>query len=154
MEFGEEEIRQLVESIWEQMLHLPVEALPVTPAAAGTRTLSACVSITGAWRGAVAISCSAALATQAARIMFDQASTDDVTPADQQDALGELVNMLGGNIKALLPEPCQLSLPAVAHGTDYTVRVPKTHLLHCLPMCCGGEAMAVSLLRHEMLAAA
>jgi chemotaxis protein CheX len=37
----------------------------------------------------------------------------DVTPADITDAVGELVNIIGGNVKGLMPEPSALSLPVV-----------------------------------------
>jgi hypothetical protein len=30
-----------------------------------------------------------------------------------RDVAGEVANMIGGNLKALLPEPCRLSLPKV-----------------------------------------
>ena len=154
MNFGESEIQQLMELIWDQMLKLPVTPLHAVPAAAGARTLSGCVTITGAWRGAVAISCSAAMASQAAVVMFGHDDASTVTAADQQDALGELVNMLGGNIKALLPEPCQLSLPAVTQGADFTVRVPKTRLMQHVAMQCGKEPLTISLLESEELAKA
>jgi chemotaxis protein CheX len=41
-----------------------------------------------------------------------------------QDAITELSNMVGGNIKALLPQPSRLSLPTVFEGQDYKLRVP------------------------------
>jgi len=41
---------------------------------------------------------------------------DEAGPADVADAVGELVNMVGGNIKSLMPGPSVLSLPAVAAG--------------------------------------
>jgi len=41
-----------------------------------------------------------------------------------QDATGELSNMVGGNVKALLPQPSRLSLPSVVEGKDYNLRIP------------------------------
>ncbi|MCU0705946.1 MAG: chemotaxis protein CheX, partial [Fimbriiglobus sp.] len=46
---------------------------------------------------------------------FDTPSAE-VTPAELADALGELANMVGGNLKALLPDGCRLSLPSVEPG--------------------------------------
>ncbi|QCC78154.1 chemotaxis protein CheX [Nocardioides daphniae] len=48
---------------------------------------------------------------------------DEPSEADVVDAVGELVNMVGGNVKSLVPGPSQLSLPLVAtgqfaHGSD------------------------------------
>ena len=36
--------------------------------------------------------------------------------AEVVDALGELTNMIGGNVKSLLPAPSQLSLPMVSES--------------------------------------
>ena len=43
------------------------------------------------------------------------------------DALAELTNMIGGNLKALLPGPSFLCLSAVIEGANYKVCVPGTH---------------------------
>ena len=143
----DQEIQQLTSSIWESILHLPVEPGP-SPLPAGQRTMSACVHLTGAWRGAVALSCGTDLAQEAAGIMFalDGAGA---SKCDMQDALGELANMIGGNVKALLPETCHLSLPSVVEGSDYTVRVPGSRLVTCVPFQCAAHAFSVSLLESE-----
>ncbi len=39
---------------------------------------------------------------------------DEVSDAEIGDALGEMANIVGGNVKALMPEPSVLSLPQVA----------------------------------------
>ena len=49
-------------------------------------------------------------------------SADEVS-----DALGELTNMVAGNVKALLPESCAISLPTVALGTNYKINVVGTN---------------------------
>jgi chemotaxis protein CheX len=41
--------------------------------------------------------------------------------AELVDAIGEIANMTGGNVKALLPGPSVLSLPEVAAGTAAAV---------------------------------
>jgi CheY-specific phosphatase CheX len=141
----ENEIEQLTASIWDQVLQMSVEPDPA-PLPGGQQTLSACVHITGAWRGAVALSCDTGLATEAAAAMFGSAGPEQ-TVQDMQDAVGELVNMIGGNLKALLPETCALSLPAVVQGSDYTVRVPGSRLVTKSPFKCGTHSMCVSLMQ-------
>ena len=47
-------------------------------------------------------------------------------PEAVRNALGELTNMLGGNLKALLPGPSHLGLPTVVSGQDYAVSVPAS----------------------------
>jgi chemotaxis protein CheX len=40
----------------------------------------------------------------------------EVADGDVADAVGELVNMVGGNLKSIMPGPSSLSLPSVAAG--------------------------------------
>jgi CheY-specific phosphatase CheX len=44
---------------------------------------------------------------------------DDVV----RDVLGELANMIGGNLKCVLTRGIRLSMPAVVDGSDYSLRV-------------------------------
>jgi chemotaxis protein CheX len=149
MQFVEEEICQLTENIWNTVLDLRVRRgckdslLPRKE-----HTLVGCVQITGAWEGAVALHCSAALARQAASIMFGM-SLEEATSEEVQDALAELTNITGGNVKTLLPEPCMLSLPTVVEGNDYTFRVPGSVPASCIAFECEGQPFLVTLLQKE-----
>ena len=40
-----------------------------------------------------------------------------------RDVLGELANMIGGNLKCVLAREVQLSMPSVVDGSDYSLRV-------------------------------
>ena len=40
--------------------------------------------------------------------------------------VGELTNIVAGDVKALLPHPSALSLPTVAFGSDYEIAVVGT----------------------------
>jgi chemotaxis protein CheX len=51
------------------------------------------------------------------------AAVDD----DVRDVMGELANMVAGNLKCLLPRGTGLSLPSVVEGSDYTLRVCGVH---------------------------
>ncbi len=121
------EMYRLVESIWSTMLGFPVEPTPdATPTA--NDPLTGSVQITGAWQGAVLLDCDMILGRRVAASMFD-IEPDQVSKGDIFDAIGEVANMLGGNVKALLPESCHISLPAVVEGPDYTF-----HMLDAQPM--------------------
>src|SRR5262249_50074130 len=101
MNFGESEIRQLVESIWSCVLGW--EVLPEFNAVEviGTEDfLTGCIPLTGGWTGVVLLHCHRDLARQAAAVMFEMAG--EALPEELvRDGLGELTNMLGGNLKAL-----------------------------------------------------
>jgi chemotaxis protein CheX len=42
---------------------------------------------------------------------------------DVRDAMGEIANMLGGNLKPILPHGVALSMPSVVAGTPSTLRI-------------------------------
>jgi len=71
------------------------------------------VSISGAWQGWVTLEVPVLTATRAtaAMLRLGEAAPD---PDDVDDALGELANMIGGNVKSLVPAPSTLGLPVVA----------------------------------------
>jgi chemotaxis protein CheX len=122
MKIEDDQIRRSVEDLWSSVLGLAIEPRP-SPSFPDSSPglLTGCVEISGAWEGVVTLDCGPTMARQAAGIMFGVEPGE--TSFDQiQDALGELTNILGGQFKALLPEPSRLSLPAVAEGADYAFR--------------------------------
>lgn len=80
----------------------------------GGGDMTASVSISGVWNGAALLTCSDSAARHAAAAMFGMAQ-DEVSCEEVRDAVGELINVVGGNIKSILPGPTELSLPSV-HG--------------------------------------
>jgi chemotaxis protein CheX len=145
MQFLEEEIRQVTETVWESVLGVSLVRQPTVPAPPA-RVVSGCVQFTGAWEGAVTIECSAEFARQAAATMFG-VEVGAASLSDTQDAIGELANMTGGNVKALLPEPCRLSLPTVVEGGNFTTRVLGGELVTTVAFECQGSSLVVRLLK-------
>ncbi|MFQ5451066.1 MAG: chemotaxis protein CheX [Nitrospinaceae bacterium] len=146
MQFIENEICEYTENIWKSTLAL--EAKPTQDEYNPGKQkdfLAGCVQITGSWEGTVAIHCPMSLARQVAAIMFSL-EENSIDKEQIQDALGELANMTGGNIKSLLPEPCYLSLPAVAL-TSSALRIPGSELLTKVTFECNGNHFLVSLLK-------
>ena len=85
------------------------------------------------------------VARRAASIMFSKAA-EETTRADLQDAIAELLNMIGGNFKALLPGQCFLSLPAVVEGGDYSARVPGSTVFGKIAFGCENDIVSVVIL--------
>lgn len=106
---SEPDIHGIATSVWADMLGLPLEA---GEASVPPERTCAWVDISGAWRGRVTVVLSAPLARKVAAALFGMA-LEDVTETEVSDAVGEVVNILGGNLKALLPGPSSLSLPTV-----------------------------------------
>ncbi len=127
-----EQIAEITRDVWSSFLSLDLEIAPGDPRAAlGGSTCTGCVHISGEWNGTVFLQCTAAHAQAAAEAMF-MADPGTLGPDEIGDALGELTNMVGGNIKSLLPEPSRLSIPSVANGENYTVRVPGAVLVEAV----------------------
>jgi chemotaxis protein CheX len=146
----EPELTEITERVWASLVETPlVPRQPGQPGpAGGSRTFTGCVQITGAWEGAVTVHCSEALARALTAAMF-MVDPGDTTAEEVTDALGELANMVGGNVKALLPEPCRISLPAVADGMDYRLSVPGARPVSAVTWTCNGEPLMVRLLERR-----
>jgi chemotaxis protein CheX len=108
-----EELAQIAEAVWESVLQMQLEPAVADQASNDPTDLIASIAFSGAWEGEVVATLSEALARRMAGAML-ASEPDELTREDMLDAVGEIVNMLGGNVKALMPPPCQLSLPRVA----------------------------------------
>jgi len=106
-------------------------------------TVTSIVHIEGAWQGAVILRCPQLLGATLTSEMLggDSAPTFD----DIRDALGELTNMVAGNLKAMLPAPSSISLPAVVLGSDYEVDVPGASVIARVSFVCDGQPVVVML---------
>ena len=105
--------RQLVDitrTVWKCTVGLEVDGLPEPDAAPARPEFRATVELRGAWSGALTLRCPGDLARRAASAFFGR-RPDTIGDADAIDAVGELANMTGGNLKGLLPGPCTLSTP-------------------------------------------
>jgi chemotaxis protein CheX len=111
-----DDLMTIAAQVWSSYLD-PEGVNPLVPVAPRQPAdeVSAAVSVTGAWRGHVVISFSSAASRHAAAALLG-VEFDDVSTADITDAVGELANIIGGNVKSLLPEPSALSLPHVLLG--------------------------------------
>ena len=139
-------VSEAVETVWATMLGLDAAPNPGQMTSHLRPTVvTGCIQITGAWQGAIKVECSGGLARRVTAIMFG-ADVCDITPDQINDAVGELTNIIGGNIKALLPEPSQLSMPAVTEGTDYLFSVPGSRLMTQMSFTCEGKPFQVTIL--------
>ena len=153
MQYLEGEIRQITEWVWSSILERELQLDPVgTWPLQRAGSLLSTVEIRGDWEGAVALQCSPQLAHRLAAAMFNLES-QDTSASDTYDALGELTNMIGGNIKALLPAPAQLSLPQVADSLELPENLLGSTVLSQVSFADQGEPFHVFLLASEKTAA-
>jgi chemotaxis protein CheX len=106
------DVQMVVEEVWSSFLG-GTDPLVVGAPGQFEAGWSAAVTVTGAWEGMISVELPTATAEAVCREMLGVEETQD---EDVADAVGELVNMIGGNVKSLMPGPSVLSLPVVAAG--------------------------------------
>ena len=76
----------------------------------------------GAWQGAILVELDRPLAFS---ITAHLEAIPEPTTVDTyvRDAVGEVTNMLAGNLKTLLPAGTIMSIPSVVEGSDFSVSV-------------------------------
>jgi chemotaxis protein CheX len=145
MTITSDEIRYVVQDTWHALLGLEVCAVGGPPA--GQRAgLAGVVGVDGGWCGMVRLTCSARLGILFASRMLDLRA-DDVDRAGVQDAVGELVNVVGGNVKALLPTPSRLVLPRVEPWDGDPRVAPEPRAVSAV-FDCLGDAFEVEVAGH------
>jgi chemotaxis protein CheX len=140
----DQDVAETVQTVWATLFTFPLTQSGDS-ATRSDHGVTALVQLEGAWQGAVMLQCSTALAARLTGIMFDTKETpvrDDV-----RDALGELANMVAGNIKAVLTQPSSLGLPVVAFGNDYEVRIVGAEAVAQVGFTCQYGPLLVSLMR-------
>lgn len=118
----QEHVAELVYNVWATMLNQDPVSVEAESVQVPAPLVTACLNITGDWEGAVLIQCAKTYAGELAASMFEMGA-DEVSLEEVSDAMGELVNMVGGNFKSLLPGTCQISLPTVTEGSGYTISI-------------------------------
>jgi hypothetical protein len=117
---------------------------PVGPAVVGP---SSWVTVTGPWNGVVVLTCDQAGTTDLTRAVLQLAPAEELEDGDVDDVLRELANILGGNVKSLLPGPSALGLPEtgtppVRADDEDTCRVSASWRGHDLSITIQGASEA------------
>src|SRR5579883_2439380 len=97
-----EDIEQIAATVFSTMVGVEFQtAAPGFPPQATPHLLTAAVQLEGDWQGVVLLHCMEGQARQFAALFLQEplpAAVDD----DVRDVLGELVNMIAGNLKCTL----------------------------------------------------
>ena len=115
------DISAIVEDVFLTMLETKVSHIEQT-AECRSHGLTAAVQFTGENRGSVLLQCSPEQAQFFTRCMM----AGEEGPHDEEivhDVLGEVANIVGGNVKSLLSPGGAMSTPIVVAGSDYTAHV-------------------------------
>jgi len=145
---SDDDLFELAQTVWTSILGLELERANDADGKVGDRTVTSCVQITGEWEGAVTVACSKSLATQLASSMFAM-EPDELDDEMIRDAMGEIANMTGGNVKGAAPGQNTLALPTVTEGEEGAMHIAKTRPLNRVVGVCSGEPVVVTVLGKE-----
>ena len=146
---SDNDLLAIVDSVTENDLH--EHAIPAPPAATrdaeGDELWTGCITLAGAFNGAVTLTCTRGFARRAAGAMFrDEGPGDDAA----RDILGELTSVMGGNIKSLystrVDSTCRQSPPIVSVGAP---RIPGAVLVKELWWECKSDRFQVSIFQER-----
>ena len=96
--------------------------------------VSAVIGLSGAVKGAVIISLKKDLAVKLTELLVETPKTE--IDADVVDAIGEIVNIIAGNVKPKIPngDRIVISIPTVIKGKEHSVAWPgKQARILCIP---------------------
>lgn len=144
---AEADVNELTRSVFLSVIG--VDAEPLSHGHTDSEGLTFTVDVTGEWSGSIHFSVERELALELARRMLER---DDVDESDIVDAMKEVANMIGGNVKGLVPGPSRLSLPRESkspppfvceHDTDTGIVDADGKTRVCLCFSCAGAPFRV-----------
>jgi chemotaxis protein CheX len=114
-------VQEIADQAWAALIG-EEEVLVPLPGELPPATVSSWVDVVGPWTGTVVLTCGSDTAEELARALLREHAPAELDAEDVADAMGELANVVGGNVKAVLPGPSVLGLPEV--GTAPHVASP------------------------------
>ena len=121
-------IVSIAEEAW-QALVADEEYLVPMPGPLPADPVSSWVDIAGPWSGAVVLACGRQTTADLARCLLARHAPPVLDEEDVEYAFGELANVVGGNVKAVLPGPSALGLPEVGSAPEAGSDVCRVDLL-------------------------
>jgi chemotaxis protein CheX len=111
-------VQSIADEVWPSLVGDGESFVPV-PVPPPAEVISAWVDITGPWTGSVVLTCAPATAAALTESVLMTRPPTVVDDEDVADALGELANVLGGNIKSVLPGESTLGLPQIGSAPPH-----------------------------------
>jgi chemotaxis protein CheX len=110
------DLAAIASDVWEAFVLGDVEVRPAPLAESGPVTCAS-VCLSGAWVGVVMVQSGPEAADLLSSTLLGL-EPGEAVEADIADTLGEIANVIGGNLKSALPGPTLLSLPVVTTGSS------------------------------------
>lgn len=142
IEVQDEHLEGMTHDLFDSMLGLQIQRSAGEAESCGAHcdtSWQSSIHIKGSWDASVQVIASKKLAERIACCMF-MMETDDLSDDETGDAMGEVVNIIGGNVKGIAQEDCVLSLPYVGKFVDL-----PSETKNLLSFKCEGEDFLVAV---------
>ncbi|MFT5322303.1 MAG: chemotaxis protein CheX [Planctomycetaceae bacterium] len=139
---GPGEIAGMMRDLFSCMIEMPFNSEPQASTDVSSRDVQATIRISGDWNAECHVLVSDELAARMASDMFG-APASELSNEEILDALGEVVNVIGGNVKGIVDLDCDLSLPCVGR---FLGELPASALK--LDFDCAGMPITVAMLEN------
>lgn len=136
-------VQEIMNDVFQGMLQENVTPRVSARVPAEHMPVMGLISLVGPKRYALVVCMSEKLALSLAEILLQTS-----LPAwnhDVEDAVGELVNVIAGNVKPHVAPGMSLSLPSVIHGRHFSMELPRMSTVQCEEFSCKGEPLSVTL---------
>ena len=124
----EETVQSIAQEAWSALIGDDEFLVPL-PGGLPEDAVSSWVEVVGPWTGAVVLTCGRATAEELSRCLLAEHTPPVLDAEDVADGMGELANVVGGNVKAVLPGPSVLGLPEVGAAPEAGVDALRVDLL-------------------------
>jgi chemotaxis protein CheX len=142
-----DKIAEITKGVFTTMVMMDVvdEAPLAEPIISFHETLTSMVGLAGSHSGILAVHCPKDLALRITSNMLGMEVTE--IDDDVNDALGEIANMIGGDVKHIFSPKgadVNLSIPTVIYGSDYVLESMSSAESLVMPFVCGGDRFLLS----------
>ncbi|WP_116452008.1 chemotaxis protein CheX [Blastococcus litoris] len=124
----EDTVQSIAQEAWSALVGDDEFLVPL-PGGLPDDAVSSWVEVVGPWTGAVVLTCGRATAEELSRCLLAEHAPPVLDEEDVADGMGELANVVGGNVKAVLPGPSVLGLPEVGSAPEAGADVLRVDLL-------------------------
>ena len=135
---------------FETMISLPVEKTDEEYNESDpSRSVISTITFTGPIKGVFALQCSMVTAEKIAKAMLMSGPDDPISEAETNDALGEVVNMLIGGVKARTNDDLsniQISIPSIIKGVEIQPSMGRSATMTTLSTKVDGQIMKLTFL--------
>jgi CheY-specific phosphatase CheX len=132
----------MAHDLFNAMLEMPFNPEPQESSGIAAPDVQASIRISGDWEAECHVLASDELATRIANSMFGS-EAGELSEAEIHDAMGEVVNVIGGNAKGMVDLDCKLSLPCVGR---YIADQPEAALK--LEFDCAGLPLTIVIIEN------